>query len=256
MTASTEVSSDKPVLVFLRGLIRSRFHWGNFPRRFDQDFQVIEPELPGNGYLFRDNTPASIPAMMEAMRAQVKATTDRSVVIIAVSMGAMIATEWARRYPQEIRELHLVNTSLANLSLPWQRMKTLSFLKLIGTTGSRLRLEKAILRLTMNRPLGMADHELWLDFAERHPLKWRNVFVQLIASSGYQGPKEAPVDKVVLYNAAGDQLVKPGCTMAIARQWKKPLITHTDAGHDLPMDDPEWLEEKIRGNLSRDLLKD
>ena len=251
-----DATPDKPALVFLRGLIRSRFHWGTFPRRFDKDFQVIEPERPGNGYLYRDTTPGSIPAMMEAVRAQVRTTTTAPVIIIAVSMGAMIATEWARRYPQEIRQLHLVNTSLANLSLPWQRMKALSFLRLISTTGSRLRLEQTILKLTMSRPLGMAEKELWLDFAEAHPLRWRNIFVQLIASSGYQGPREAPVENIVMYNASGDQLVKPGCTMAIARQWKKPLITHPDAGHDLPMDDPQWLEEKIRGNFLRDLLKD
>ena len=254
MVAAVNVTSDKPDLVFLRGLIRSRFHWGNFPRRFDKDFQVIEPELPGNGFLSEQNTPTSIAAMMEAMRAQVITHTQRPVVIIAVSMGAMIATEWARRYPQEVRQLHLINTSLANLSLPWQRMKASSFLKLISTTGSRQRLEETILRLTMNQPMGMADHEAWMTFAERHPLKWRNIFVQLIGSSGYQGPLEAPVENIVLYNALGDQLVKPGCTKAIARQWKKPLLSHPDAGHDLPMDDPEWLEEKIRENLIRDLV--
>ena len=251
MVAPVNATSDKPELIFLRGLIRSRFHWGDFPRRFDEDYQVIQPELPGNGFLSEQNTPTTINAMMEAMRAQVITQTQRPVIIIAVSMGAMIATEWARRYPQEIRQLHLINTSLANLSLPWQRMKATSFLKLISTTGSRQRLEKAILRLTMNQPMGRADQEAWMTFAERHPLKWRNIFVQLIGSSGYQGPLEAPVEHIVLYNALGDQLVKPGCTKAIARQWKKPLLSHPDAGHDLPMDDPEWLEEKIRENLIR-----
>ncbi len=243
-------SSGKPVLVFLRGLIRSRYHWLKFPERFAKDFQIIEPELPGNGYLYTETTPPDIPAMMESVRAQVRSTHQGPVTIIAVSMGAMIAAEWARQHPDEINSLHLINTSLANMSYPWERMTAVSFFRLLFCFGDRLRLERTIFDQTINRELGAGESAPWLTFASEHPLRWRNVFVQLIAASRYKGPTIAPVDDVFFYNAAGDRLVKPGCTARIARRWKKPLFTHPSAGHDLPADDPEWLERPIRTQLT------
>ena len=120
-------STQKPTLILLRGLIRSRYHWGAFPDRFSDNYRIIAPEIPGNGDLHQDKTPPSIPLMMQAVRDQVRQQHRGEISIIAISMGAMIAIEWARQYPEEIKEIHLINTSLANLSLPWQRMGALSF---------------------------------------------------------------------------------------------------------------------------------
>lgn len=244
-------SSDKPVLVFLRGLIRSRYHWLEFPERFAEDFQVIQPELPGNGYQYSQTTPSDIPSMMENIRAQVRAEHEGPITVIAVSMGAMIAAEWARQYPDEIESLHLINTSLANMSYPWERMTAGSFFRLLFCFGDRVRLERTIFDLTINRALTAGESAPWVRFADEHPLRWRNVFVQLIAASRYKGPTSAPVHDVFFYNAAGDRLVKPGCTARIAHRWKKPLLTHPSAGHDLPADDPSWLEHSIRAQLTQ-----
>ena len=189
--------------------------------------------------------------MMESVRAQVRSTHQGPVTIIAVSMGAMIAAEWARQRPDEITSLHLINTSLANMSYPWERMTAVSFFRLLFCFGDRLRLERTIFDQTINRELGVGESAPWLTFASEHPLRWRNVFVQLIAASRYKGPTSAPVDDVFFYNAAGDRLVKPGCTARIARRWKKPLFTHPSAGHDLPADDPDWLERSIRTQFTQ-----
>ena len=240
---------QRPTIVFLRGLIRSRYHWLTFPDRFRAEFQVLEPELPGNGYLSDELTPPDIPAMMHSIRKQVREQYSGPVIIIAVSMGAMIAAEWAREYSEEISEMHLINTSLANMSMPWERMTLVAFIRLLACVGSRQKLERAIYHLTINRTLQPEETQPWFDFAEKHPLRWRNVFGQLIAASRYRGPTDAPVERVYFYNAAGDRLVRPGCTARIARRWKKTLMTHPTAGHDLPADDPDWLEAGIRRNI-------
>lgn len=244
------VSDQRPVLVFLRGLIRSRYHWAGFPDRFKNDFQVIEVELPGNGYRFNELTPLDIPSMMLDIREQVHAEHTGPVSIIAISMGAMIATEWARQFPKEIAEMHLINTSLANMSLPWERMSAVGFFRLLGCAGSRLKLERTIFSLTMNRPFTEEEQNTWLNFAANHPLRWRNVFTQLLAASRYKGPAQAPIENVFFYNAAKDRLVRSGCTRRIAKRWNKPLLTHPTAGHDLPIDDAEWLETSIRTQLA------
>ncbi|MEC8105025.1 MAG: alpha/beta hydrolase [Pseudomonadota bacterium] len=240
---------QQPVLVFLRGLIRSRFHWLDFPQRFSDRYRVLTPELAGNGFRYNEPTPVSIREMMEDVRRQVRSQTEQPISIVAVSMGAMIASEWARCYPMEVRELHLINTSLANISSPWERMTALSFLRLLACFGNPPRLERTIFELTINRPVTSTETQPWLTFAQQHPLSWRNVFGQLIAASRYKGPLTAPVDHVVFYNAAQDRLVRPLCTARIATNWKKPLITHPNAGHDLPADEPEWLENALKQHL-------
>jgi hypothetical protein len=42
-------------------------------------------------------------------------------------------------------------------------------------------------------------------------------------------------------NSLGDRMVDPACTQAIAREWNVTPKTHPWAGHDLPLDDPEWV---------------
>lgn len=244
-------AAARPALVFLRGLIRSRFHWNGFPQRFASDFEVIEPELPGNGFLSHEDTPLTIREMMEAVRSQVRLTTTTPVTLVAISMGGMIATEWARTYPDEIRDMHLINTSLANMSLPWERMDAIAFFRLLSCLGQRQKLEKVIYRLTINRHFSAEEESHWLGFAASHPLSWRNIFVQLIAASRYKGPLQAPIEPVFFYNSRGDRLVRPQCTERIARHWERKLITNEIAGHDLPVDDPQWLEAALRRNFAR-----
>ena len=108
--------------VLIRGLIRSRFHWGEFPRQLEHAVQqhnpgarLLTPELAGNGERWQETTPRGIRAMMEDIRQQVlPATKGKAVTIAAISMGAMIASEWARCYPGEVKALHLINTSFNN----------------------------------------------------------------------------------------------------------------------------------------------
>ena len=38
-----------------------------------------------------------------------------------------------------------------------------------------------------------------------------------------------------------DRLVSPRCSQRLAAAWKVPLALHPSAGHDLPLDDPDWL---------------
>ncbi|MDF1762856.1 MAG: alpha/beta hydrolase [Oleibacter sp.] len=239
-----------PVIVLLRGLIRSRFHWGEFPQRFSEEFTVIETELPGNGYRFSEQTPSSIQDMMTVLRDDVRKQHTGPVILIAISMGGMIASEWAKQYPNEVLQLHLINTSLANLSLPWQRMNALAFFRFLGALGSVDRLEKGILDLTINHGVQEDMSEHWLTFAKSHPLQWRNIFTQLAAASRYRGPVQAPIQNAWLYNSTCDRLVRPECSEIIAKRWQKPLTSHPTAGHDLPIDDPDWLENAIREKIT------
>ena len=46
---------------------------------------------------------------------------------------------------------------------------------------------------------------------------------------------------ILLLASLGDRLVSPRCSERIARAWNAPLRMRPDAGHDLPLDDPDWV---------------
>lgn len=248
MTAATEHSE---YWILLRGLIRARFHWGEFPQHLQQALPdstgLLLPELAGNGERWQEHTPFSVHDMMLDLRRQVQAMGGLEkgpATLVAISMGAMIAAEWARCFPQEVRALRLINTSFSNLSTPWSRMRAPAFFSLLGTFVSGQPLEAAILNWTSNHDQTVLA-PYWEAYAQTHPLSLRNALAQLLSASRYRGPLSAPVADVRCYNSHGDRLVNPACTAKIAQRWQVPLISHPDAGHDLPLDDPQWLINEL-----------
>ncbi|WP_221794833.1 alpha/beta fold hydrolase [Oceanobacter mangrovi] len=260
-STSGKAPTSKPerVCVLLRGLIRSRFHWHQFPTellKLPLVEQVIMPELAGNGERCRETTPATINAMMEDLRQQTRLLfpdNSHPLSLVAISMGAMIATEWASQYPEEIAELHLINTSFGRFSAPWQRMRPRAAARLLGLTPRLLSdpaaLEAGILQLTVSQPTTPQLRSQWQSFARQNPLQTSNILTQIKAASRWQGPAQAPVEHSFIYTADGDRLVSPDCSRQIAAHWHKPLIEHPHAGHDLPLDDCHWLVQSIERTM-------
>jgi alpha-beta hydrolase superfamily lysophospholipase len=50
---------------------------------------------------------------------------------------------------------------------------------------------------------------------------------------------------VLVLNGAADRLVDPRCSRALAARWGAELHVHPHAGHDLPLDEPEWLVDRL-----------
>jgi len=46
-------------------------------------------------------------------------------------------------------------------------------------------------------------------------------------------------------NGARDRLVDARCSERLAQAWQVELHTHPDAGHDLPLDDGEWVARQV-----------
>ena len=248
-------------IVLIRGLVRARYHWGEFPQTLlaqltqqlhQPDLNLIQPELPGNGDLFKDTTPTSINGMMHRIRDQVlaqQANHHRPIILIAISMGAMIATEWAQQFPHEIQQLHLINTSFGNFSAPWQRMRIPPLLSLLPVIQNTAQLETRIMRWTVNTHHSPTLLDQWIEFAQQHPIRFGNALRQITAASRYRAPKTAPNKNTFIYCSQNDQLVSNQCSHHISTRWQVPLYSHRNAGHDLPLDAPQWLSETICSNI-------
>jgi pimeloyl-ACP methyl ester carboxylesterase len=112
--------------------------------------------------------------------------------------------------------------------------------------GGALQREATILRLTSARPAEHADAPpAWAAISAARPVSAGNAFRQLLAAAKYRAPREKPPVPLLLLAGAGDGLVDPRCSQALARHWGATLLMHPSAGHDLPLDDGPWVAAEV-----------
>lgn len=238
--------------VLLRGLARESRHWGDFPRRLAQHLpgeRVLALDLPGNGTRWRDRSRTRIAAAVEDVRtALAQAGHGPPYRLLALSMGGMAAVHWAHAHPRELEGCVLLNTSFGRFSPLWQRLRPAAVRELgslLLRPSNALAREAAILRLTSNRPPDAAVAQAWAQHALSAPVTRANVLRQLLAAARFRAPPRAPDVPMLLLASRMDRLVSVQCSRAIAHAWRLPLREHPSAGHDLPLDDAEWVIRSI-----------
>lgn len=240
-------STEAPVWLLLRGLGRGAYHWGEFPDHLAGAFPgtcILTPDLPGNGERWRETSPVTIREMVDAYRQAVP--IDQPLRIIALSLGGMVGLQWLLDYPEDIAQLVLINSSASNLVPFYQRLASGQLLKILwgGARGDMAR-EGAILRSTSStRAVDKALQKDWADYARRHPVSLSNLLRQLKAAAGFHCPEQWPptlAERVQVMGSAGDKLVSLRASRRLAEVLGRPLHTHDSAGHDLTLDDGDWL---------------
>jgi pimeloyl-ACP methyl ester carboxylesterase len=197
--------------LLLRGLTRGAGHWGSFVGRFKEAMphsQVIALDLPGNGVLHQQRSATTVSEMVAQCRCQLSV---RAIAppyhVLAMSLGAMVAVEWASSYPQDIAASVLINTSLRPYNPFYQRLRPdnyMTLLKLMLGRPGPLAWEQAILRMTSNQNPSNALSE-WVALRERFNVSRRNALAQLAAAARYSAPAHPPQ----LFNAAAGERQRP-----------------------------------------------
>jgi pimeloyl-ACP methyl ester carboxylesterase len=154
-----------------------------------------------------------------------------------------------RAHPEQVAGAVLINTSAGGLSLPWQRARPWAMGQILAAmaTTDPLARERRIHALTSNRPDRAEEVvALWADLARRQAVTRANVVRQLVAAARFRAA-HPPAIPVLVLASSRDRLVDPTCSHALATHLHAPLEEHPTAGHDLPLDDPEWVVDRIRG---------
>ncbi len=242
--------------VLLRGLVREARHWGEFPSALARQFpqaSVLCVDVPGNGLLNDAVSPCDIQGMVQAVRQQLHARGAKPpYAVLAISMGAMVAVQWAHSYPSEVRCQVVINTSMRPFNPFYQRLRVRSMatlLRLAVTAASPQAWEASILRLTTRSLLpGARAHilERWVALRGTHPVSGRNALRQLWAAARYRAPQSRPQVPSLLLASENDALASVACSQAIAATWSLPLCVNPHAGHDLPLDEPSWVLLQIQ----------
>ncbi|WP_322046722.1 alpha/beta hydrolase [Paraburkholderia sp. J67] len=239
--------------ILLRGLTRESRHWGAFAPLLEARRGAVLPvDLPGNGTLAHLRSPVAVTSYVDAVRAEVQRLGARPPYkVLAMSLGGMVATEWALRYPGEIAQLVLINTSMRPYSRFYERLRPAAWPALLRAawhwreTGKEGIAEAAIhLRTCARFDTLSADLDAWRAIRASAPVSRANAVRQLAAAASYT-VRGVPRCPLLLVSSRGDRLVNPVCSARLARAWGASHAVHEWAGHDLPHDDPQWLLDTI-----------
>ena len=249
--------------VLLRGLTREARHWGVFPGQLSAALgadATVLLDLPGNGVFHREPSPGSVSAMVEFARAQLRAQgLPPPWNLLAMSLGGMVATDWAQRYPHEVAGLVLINTSMRPFSSSTERLRPgpglqtwRNVARLAWHWGDAEKAERLIHQLTCSQPNQREDDvAAWAYIRQNAPVRAANAWRQLWAAARFSAAPAAPTCPMLLLSASGDQLVHPRCSKAVASAWQASHQIHPWAGHDLPHDDADWVCQQIRDWLGK-----
>jgi len=260
--------------ILLRGLTRETRHWGRLPDALRESLseaasglsnsilrdatgdaserpRLLLLDLPGNGEFADRRAPATVAGMVAFVRQLALQTgAPGPYSVLAMSLGGMVATDWAQRYPEEIERLVLINTSMRPFSRPHERLRPSAWPGLLGVAmhwSDAVEAESGIHRLTCNNVATLgADIDTWTRIRRAAPVSHANALRQLWAAARFTAAQAAPRCPLLILSARADRLVNPVCSTKLAAAWHAGHREHSWAGHDLPHDDPAWTAAQIR----------
>jgi pimeloyl-ACP methyl ester carboxylesterase len=240
--------------LLLRGLWREQGHWGSFTEQLARETgsaRIVPLDLPGCGAEAGRRAPWSMRGMTEALRSRwlgLRQDDEDPWVLLAISLGGMVAMDWCARFPEDFRGVVLVNTSARGLGSGLERFNPRFVPRLLGALGSRGPTQREDLILKMTSRLQGREREAALArnlrLARERPIPLRVGLRQLTAAASFDCPAHWGARTLVV-RSLGDGLVSPECSARLARRIRAPLIDHPWAGHDLPLDDPHWLARTV-----------
>ncbi|MCX7096411.1 MAG: alpha/beta hydrolase [Methylococcales bacterium] len=248
---------DKPIgqnWLLLRGLSREAAHWGDFIPQLQAAFpdaRINVLDLPGTGRHYQATSPKTIPAIAASVRSEALANglLAQPVTLLALSLGAMVAWHWLQNHPDEVSGAALMNTSFADVSPFYQRLRWQSYRDFIALTMTRNipQREAKILQLVSNRR--QHDEQLilaWAKIQQQRPISLGNSLSQIMAAARFKPGSSKPSQPVLLLNGQGDRMVSPACSEALHKKWGLPLQSCAGAGHDLTLDDGAWVAGQLQ----------
>ncbi|MEY4547207.1 MAG: hypothetical protein RL685_3402 [Pseudomonadota bacterium] len=250
--------------LLLRGLGREQRHWYDFPERLRAvvgSDSVCLLDLAGAGterqrlpvpsvaWLARDVARRALTLREAGEPAEPRrdeARGKRSWCVIGLSLGGMVALELAWLWPERIAHTLVINAS-ANITPLTSRLVPAA---LWGLGGSLLMREPALrearmLALTSALPPARR-HEIALQATAFAAPRRLALLSQLYAAARFFPPSPRSVRPPIAFlGSRHDRLVSVVCSRDLARRYGAPYEEHPWAGHDLTLDDPDWVCARV-----------
>lgn len=237
--------------IFLRGLTRGNIHWAEFPQIFKlQKPEVVMEllEIPGNGETHNIETPLKPEEVLNFLRNKSKfVQQNQKFNICGISLGGMLALKWTELHPNDIDSVSIINSSLGQYSSFYHRLNIFNIGKVLSALfeADPEKQEETILNMTSNKLKENKKYiKAFAEYSSQYPVSKKNFFRQLALANEIviHDLPEVPL-KVIC--SLQDHLVDPVCSLQIQSMLGGSLIEHPTAGHDLPLDEPEWLSKVL-----------
>ncbi len=249
-------------LLLLRGLLQDPVTWEEFATRLRVHAPHLKPflfDLPGVGSEYQRSSPDTVPALRIDLAKRFHERIAQGKLpggpwaIAGAGIGAMIALDWASAEPLLFQRLILMNPSSADLSSPRERFLLSSRTRILWSLflGKPRKEVRAILAAVSNRfhPNDPKMRTLEAGFLktrrERHPTR-QTALRQLRSASQFELPAMNGIAaRTIVVTSQGDRLARPECSARVADRLGARQVSHPWGGHDLAIDDPEWLAREL-----------
>lgn len=206
-------------------------------------------DLPGVGTEAGRPSPARVHEISQDLRRRFLRSNQgaQRFGLLGVSLGGMVALDWVRQFPSDFELAVIVNSSAGNLSRPQERLRPQNVPPLVAMLRDPdpVQRERRLLRLITNHR--GEDEALALAFGEvarLSPVPFSVVRAQLTAAMRFRAPDQVRTP-LEFFVSAKDRFVDPSCSYRMAEQLRSPVRVHPTAGHELPLDDPDWVVEQL-----------
>ncbi len=244
--------------LLLRGLARENRHWGDFSKKLKKAFpkdEIVLLDLPGAGTEYLGKCPWTMSGIRRDIRHRWLALgkPQNDDVILGISLGGMITLDWIAHHPKDFKAAIVINSSAFGLCFPWERLRPWAMAQVlkIAQIKNLVKRERAIAEMTNARSVGREEIALRASYEKECPISIRNSLAQLLAAAAFRAPSKKPKAELLFLRSLEDRLCNPVCSERLANRYGAPLESHPTAGHELPVDDPTWVIDRLIENFSK-----
>ncbi len=245
-----DVGRGQP-LVFLHGIGASLYCWSHLLPLLQKDFRLILLDLPGFG---ASDKPVSIDYSLEAQCERIMEFLDqlqlKKVTLVGSSMGGALALWLGKSWPERFNKLIVLApaTDPQLVPLPFGRLAGVS--KALSWGLSRWMIGQALHRVRYrqdNRSPEDLDR-YWAPY-DRSPEAVRAFLLATQAISDPrlpQGLANLNLPLLVLWGQRDRMVPRRSIDQLLRVLPQAQLLTHSEAGHHLQEDQPEWTASEIQ----------
>jgi len=219
-----------PPIVHIQGLAMSGRYLEPTAARLASRIATHVPDLPGYGYSDKPRRPLNIPELAEALAGYLDATGVPRAVVLGNSTGALVAAEFACRYPERTESAILVSPAGDRYNRPMLR------------GAVQLALD------ARHEPLGLILLAI-PDYLRFGPVNYMRAFHCVTRYRTVERLSQIPVPFLTIVGSRDPLISKSRLERILRSTAAMDLVRHRDAAHAINFSHPESLARIVEAYL-------